>query len=169
MSAEPSPKANPMDAFQSVWYRLAIAVLGHVSNCVLVRPRAGTRRQPSVVCGECGLGNIRPRARSARPRRYATCASPMVPRACGRARTPPHRSASEFSVGCSMSPDGIAMCPNLCGDSRAKGPAYPPWNSRCEPLLSPTESALPSTYYWPSSHFSAGTRGAPHYGCCCRV
>ena len=32
----------------------------------------------------------------------------------------------------------------------------------------PRQPALPSTYYWPPSHFSPGTRGA-HCGYCCRV
>lgn len=61
-----------------------VVVLCCVSNCVLVHPRA----EQSVVCDECGLGNIQPRAGSSRPR-YATCASPMAPRAGGRTRTPP--------------------------------------------------------------------------------
>src|SRR5262249_31892449 len=78
-------------------------------------------------------------------------------------------SASEFSVGYLMSPDGTALWPNLCVDSPATKPAYRPWNRVSEAMSAPTEPALLSTYYWPSSHFSAGTRGSAHYGCCCRA
>ena len=80
-----------------------------------------------------------------------------------------HRSwALEHSAGCSSAPDGIAISPNPCGDSMAAGPAYSPWNGRCEALPVPTEPASPSTYYWPPSHFSPGTGGA-HCGCYCQV
>jgi len=50
-----------------------------------------------------------------------------------------------------------------------KRAGVPSLNNRCEPLPFHTESALPSMCSWPSSHFSAGIRGAPHYGCYCRV
>jgi len=48
-------------------------------SCVLVHPRA----EQSVVNGDGVLANMQPRTSSA-PSRYAACAPPMVPGACGR-------------------------------------------------------------------------------------
>ncbi len=93
MSGKPTPKANPMDAFQSVWYRLILlffAVYQTVFWFVL------GPSNPWYAVGVVG-DNIRPRARSGRPC-YATCASPMVPRAYGRARTPPHPRRRSFRL-----------------------------------------------------------------------
>src|SRR6185312_3959448 len=63
-----------------------VAVFRQLSGCVLVRPRT----EQSLVRADDCLGNLQSRARLACPHDYATCASPMVPRACGRARTSPH-------------------------------------------------------------------------------
>jgi len=78
--AEPSPKPNPMDDFQSARYRLILLFLA-----ILLAVGGGGRR------------NIRPWARSGRSR-DATCASPMVPRTCVGARAPPHRWSRNFRL-----------------------------------------------------------------------
>ena len=61
------------------------AVVGRDAGLVVVRPRA----KQSVLCADGGSLDLGPRAWGGRPR-YATSASPLVPRPRGRARTPPY-------------------------------------------------------------------------------
>jgi len=53
------------------------------------------RAEQSVVFVECGLVDVRPRPRRRRPA-HAACASPMVSRRVGRARTSPHPRRGNF-------------------------------------------------------------------------
>ena len=122
MSTEPSPKANPMDVlFRASGTGSAtccsspciITVFWFVLGPIKVQ-------QPSVVRGGCGLGNIRPRARSARPCSCDVClANGSASLRASASSTA--CSASEFSAGCSMSPDGIALCQTHAGILRQKG------------------------------------------------
>src|SRR6185437_15057350 len=68
-------------------------VLGYIHNCVLVRARAGIqghRSNDPVLCGECGLGNLRAGADATRISACAMCASLMIPRAVSRAGSLSH-------------------------------------------------------------------------------
>ena len=114
MSAEPSPKPNPMAAFQSLWYRFALVffvtyltvfwfVLGPSNPWYALMVVWGTSSLEPVVatalCDVClanGSACLRASA-------YFTASS-----------------ASEFSVGCSMSPDGIDVIKPLRGFSGKK-------------------------------------------------
>ena len=126
-----------------------------------------TRAGPSGLCADSDNLDVRPRARGGRPR-YATSASPLVPRPRGRARTPPHARRRNLRLAARALRMESPSTSTPCGDSMAPGPAYPPGYWLREAVPVPTEPALPSTYYWPPSHFSPGTRGA-HCGSCCRV
>ncbi len=70
-----------------------------------------------MVRGGDGRDNIRPRARSGRPC-YAPRASPMVPRASGRARTPPHPRRRIFRLAARclrMESRGGRTCAGILG------------------------------------------------------
>ena len=119
VSNEPSPKANPMGVFQSVWFRLFLLFMA--LNTAVVWFVLGPSNPWCAL--ECGLGNIQPRSRSRPPPQLCdVCLANGS--ACLQASAYSIAClALACSVGCSMSPDGIAMWSNLCGDSPAKGSA----------------------------------------------
>jgi len=93
VSAAPSPKANPADVFQRIWYRLAL--LFYTVYLIVFWFVFGPGN-PWYAVGVAGW-TFQPWARSGRPR-DATRASPMVPRAYGRASAPPHGRCRSFQV-----------------------------------------------------------------------
>ena len=147
MSTDPSPKADPWDVFQSWLVPARVVVHCHVSNCALVRPRA----EQSVVCADVGLGNMQPRPRSGTSSLCDVCLANGP--ACLRASAYSTASLGVGIFGWLLDVSGWnRQIKPLRGFSVQQEPAYHPWNRVRAPAPSPMESALPSTYYWPSSH-----------------
>lgn len=112
--------------FQSVWFRLIYLLLLAMYITVfwfVLGPASKVAEATtpwyavSVACGTFGL--------------VLTVPAPAVMRRVPRQSASLRASASSIacfalacSAGCLMSPDGIAMSSNRCGDSPAKGPAF---------------------------------------------
>jgi hypothetical protein len=161
VSAEPSQKAKPLDIlFQSVWFRLIYLLFLAIYITVLwfvlgpASKVAGATTPWYVVRVACGTFGL-----------VVAVPGPAVMRRMPRQwfRVPArerllHRMLGVGVFGWLLDVSGWNrhVLEPLRGFS-GKRAGLPPSNSRCEPLLSRTESALPSTYSWPSSHFSAGS------------
>ena len=166
MSAKPSPKTNPFDVlFQRVWLRLVYLLLCAMSVTVswFVLGPSHPWRGAMVVWGTMSLVPAVP----------APAVVRRVPRQWFRVPTGERLLHRMLGLGV------FGWLLDVSGWNRRVLEPLRGFSGKKDGLLSLEQGVQASVIahgicfaihvFWLSSHFSAGTRGAAHYGCCCRA